>query len=50
MDVNNDFFYNVVIGGCAGFDFVVKAQILAGGRGKGVFTNGFKGGVHKAYT
>jgi succinyl-CoA synthetase beta subunit len=25
---------------------VVKAQILAGGRGKGVFSNGFKGGVH----
>ena len=25
---------------------VVKAQILAGGRGKGTFTNGFKGGVH----
>ena len=25
---------------------VVKAQIHAGGRGKGVFTNGFKGGVH----
>jgi len=27
---------------------VVKAQVLAGGRGKGTFTNGFKGGVHKA--
>ena len=27
-------------------DFVVKAQIHAGGRGKGTFTNGFKGGVH----
>src|SRR5712691_8734822 len=25
---------------------VVKAQIHAGGRGKGSFTNGFKGGVH----
>src|SRR5438477_6012439 len=25
---------------------VVKAQIHAGGRGKGVFKNGFKGGVH----
>jgi succinyl-CoA synthetase beta subunit len=25
---------------------VVKAQIHAGGRGKGMFTNGFKGGVH----
>lgn len=32
-----------------GFDvpeYVVKAQILAGGRGKGHFDNGFKGGVH----
>ena len=27
-------------------DIVVKAQIQAGGRGKGTFTNGFKGGVH----
>ena len=27
-------------------DFVVKAQIHAGGRGKGSFKNGFKGGVH----
>src|SRR6185295_3253925 len=25
---------------------VVKAQIHAGGRGKGTFKNGFKGGVH----
>mgnify|MGYP000668505548 CR=1 FL=1 len=25
---------------------VVKAQIHAGGRGKGTFTNGFQGGVH----
>ncbi len=27
-------------------DMVVKAQIHAGGRGKGTFKNGFKGGVH----
>ena len=27
---------------------VVKAQIHAGGRGKGTFKNGFKGGVHIA--
>src|SRR5437667_421465 len=27
-------------------DLVVKAQIHAGGRGKGTFNNGFKGGVH----
>lgn len=29
---------------------VVKAQVLAGGRGKGVFKTGFKGGVHKAHS
>ena len=29
-------------------DFVLKAQILAGGRGKGTFVDGFKGGVHTA--
>ena len=27
-------------------EIVAKAQIHAGGRGKGVFKNGFKGGVH----
>jgi succinyl-CoA synthetase beta subunit len=27
-------------------EIVVKAQIHTGGRGKGTFTNGFKGGVH----
>ena len=27
-------------------EIVIKAQIHAGGRGKGVFKNGFKGGVH----
>ncbi len=29
-----------------GIGLVVKAQIHAGGRGKGTFKNGFKGGVH----
>ncbi len=29
-----------------GDHFAVKAQVLAGGRGKGHFENGFKGGVH----
>ncbi|WP_050025770.1 ADP-forming succinate--CoA ligase subunit beta [Verrucomicrobium sp. BvORR034] len=29
-----------------GTGLVVKAQVHAGGRGKGTFTNGFKGGVH----
>ena len=28
-----------------GKDFVVKAQVLAGGRGKGTFSSGLKGGV-----
>jgi len=31
-------------------ELVVKAQIHAGGRGKGAFTNGFKGGVHLCKT
>lgn len=30
----------------AGPDYVVKAQVLAGGRGKGHFNTGFQGGVH----
>lgn len=29
-----------------GGEAVVKAQVLAGGRGKGAFKNGFQGGVH----
>src|SRR2546430_11742191 len=33
-----------------GGELVVKAQIHAGGRGKGTFTNGFKGGVHLCKT
>ncbi|KNC54683.1 uncharacterized protein AMSG_01534 [Thecamonas trahens ATCC 50062] len=33
-----------------GSEFVIKAMVHAGGRGKGVFTNGFKGGVHLAKT
>ena len=35
---------NLMSAGATGV--VVKAQIHAGGRGKGVFKNGFKGGVH----
>ena len=31
-------------------EIVIKAQIHAGGRGKGTFTNGFKGGVHLVKT
>lgn len=30
-------------------DVVVKAQVLAGGRGKGHFDSGLKGGVKMAY-
>eukprot|EP01129_Flabellula_baltica_P016181 TRINITY_DN8503_c0_g1_i1.p1 TRINITY_DN8503_c0_g1~~TRINITY_DN8503_c0_g1_i1.p1 ORF type:complete len:435 (+),score=133.11 TRINITY_DN8503_c0_g1_i1:33-1307(+) len=39
--------------GCANLnspELVVKAQVLAGGRGVGVFSNGFKGGVHLCKT
>eukprot|EP01097_Dermamoeba_algensis_P005700 TRINITY_DN360_c0_g1_i1.p1 TRINITY_DN360_c0_g1~~TRINITY_DN360_c0_g1_i1.p1 ORF type:complete len:284 (-),score=59.74 TRINITY_DN360_c0_g1_i1:729-1580(-) len=31
-------------------EYIVKAQVFAGGRGLGTFTNGFKGGVHTAKT
>ncbi|OLL26116.1 putative succinyl-CoA ligase [GDP-forming] subunit beta, mitochondrial [Neolecta irregularis DAH-3] len=31
-------------------DMVIKAQILAGGRGKGTFDNGLKGGVRTIYS
>jgi succinyl-CoA synthetase beta subunit len=31
-------------------DFVVKAQILAGGRGRGTFSSGLKGGVKLVYS
>jgi succinyl-CoA synthetase beta subunit len=30
----------------AGAEYVVKAQVLTGGRGLGTFASGFKGGVH----
>ncbi len=33
-----------------GTNLVVKAQVHAGGRGKGTFKNGFKGGVHLVNT
>ncbi len=36
-----------IAGGIAG-KIVVKAQVHAGGRGKGTFKNGFQGGVHLA--
>lgn len=31
-------------------DIVLKAQVLAGGRGKGHFKNGLKGGVRMVHT
>ena len=31
-------------------DFVVKAQVLAGGRGRGSFSSGLKGGVKLVYS
>ena len=31
-------------------DMVIKAQVLAGGRGKGTFENGLKGGVRTVYS
>ena len=33
-----------------GDDMVIKAQVLAGGRGKGMFDNGLKGGVRVIYS
>lgn len=30
---------------CSGGEAVIKAQVLAGGRGKGYFDSGLKGGV-----
>lgn len=34
----------------SGDDMVIKAQVLAGGRGKGTFDNGLKGGVRVIYS
>ena len=31
-------------------DLVIKAQVLAGGRGKGTFTSGLKGGVKLVFS
>ena len=32
-----------------GKDVIIKAQVLAGGRGKGTFNSGMKGGVKLVY-
>jgi succinyl-CoA synthetase beta subunit len=39
-----------VAGELATNELVVKAQVHAGGRGKGTFANGFKGGVHLVHS
>lgn len=39
-----------IIKGLKSKDYVVKAQVLAGGRGKGHFDNGLKGGVRMAFS
>ena len=31
-------------------DMVIKAQVLAGGRGKGIFDSGLKGGVRTIFS
>lgn len=36
--------------GNLGKDVVIKAQVLAGGRGKGSFSSGMRGGVKMAFT
>ncbi|MBO6101841.1 MAG: ADP-forming succinate--CoA ligase subunit beta [Opitutales bacterium] len=40
--------FEAAVAGLNGDHIVVKSQIHAGGRGKGVFKDGFKGGVHYA--
>ena len=44
--------YGLMVGGwgTGGEDMVIKAQVLAGGRGKGTFDNGLKGGVRVVYS
>jgi len=40
----------ILLSGELGKDVVIKAQVLAGGRGKGSFSSGMKGGVKMAFT
>ena len=42
-ELRGDEIFNLIILEAA--EFVVKAQILSGGRGKGTFSSGLKGGV-----
>ena len=39
-----------IIANGGGKQLVIKAQVHAGGRGKGTFKNGFQGGVHLVET
>ena len=42
--------YGLTLRSTGGEDVVIKAQVLAGGRGKGHFDNGLKGGVRIVYS
>jgi len=42
--------YHILIHLELGNDLVIKAQVLAGGRGKGTFETGLKGGVKMTYS
>ena len=41
---------HLLMNALGGEDMVIKAQVLAGGRGKGSFENGLKGGVRVIYS
>lgn len=40
----------IYLSAVGGKDYVVKAQVLAGGRGKGKFDSGLEGGVQIVFT
>ena len=44
------FFIFILVGIESDSDMVVKAQVLAGGRGKGTFEGGLKGGVRIVFS
>lgn len=46
----DDKLYSSKLKAKGGDDMVIKAQVLAGGRGKGTFDNGWKGGVRVIYS
>lgn len=45
-ELNLFFLFKLLVSFLESDDVVVKAQVLSGGRGKGFFDSGFKGGVH----